>query len=206
MQKRHIFETGLTLFTIVTIFLCGAAAAEEPAMVFQKDRRLIPYMEKEYIIGPGDQLEIMVWREEALSRPDLLVLPDGTLAMPLIDNVPAGGKTIIELKEYIQTALEKFVDAPRVYINVKRPESHAFNILGNVTDPGRYPMVSPTTVMQGIAIAKGFNEWASKDDTVVIRGYGDDQRILPFRYSEVIDGEKVDQNIILQPGDTIVVP
>ena len=126
--------------------------------------------------------------------------------MPLIDNVPAGGKTTIELKEYIQTALEKFVDAPRVYINVKKPDSHAFNILGNVTDPGRYSMVSPTTVMQGIAIAKGFNEWASKDDTVVIRGYGNEQRILPFKYSEVIDGEKVEQNIVLQPGDTIVVP
>ena len=78
MQKRHFLETCLTLFTIVTLLSCGAAAAQEPAVVFQKDRRLLPYMEKEYIIGPGDLLEITVWREQALSRPDLLVLPDGT--------------------------------------------------------------------------------------------------------------------------------
>lgn len=206
MQKRYFAETCLILVTMVTLFYCCAVSAAEPTLQLRKDDRPMPHMEKEYIIGPGDLLEVTVWREQALSRTDLLVLPDGTIAMPLIDNVPAGGKTTTELKEYIQTALEKFVDAPRVYITVKKPDSHAFNILGNVTDPGRYTMVSPTTIMQGIAIAKGFNEWASKDNTVIIRGYGEDQIVIPFEYSEVISGEKVDQNIILRPGDTIVVP
>lgn len=206
MPRRHIFETCLVLVTMVTLFFGGAAGAQEPSMALQNEDRLLPYMEKEYIIGPGDLVEVMVWREEALSRTDLLVLPDGTIAMPLIDNVPAGGKTTIELKEYIQTALEKYVDAPRVYITIKKPDSHAFNILGNVTEPGRYAMVAPTTVMQAIAIAKGFNEWASKDKTKVIRGIGADQEILPFEYSDVVDGEKAAQNIVLRPGDTIVVP
>jgi len=199
MPRGRLLAAILCFFTLVTCLSTGpAGAAEEP--------RAMPEMEKEYVIGPSDILEVQVWREENLTRTDRLVLPDGTFTLPLIDNVPAGGKTILELKAHIEKALAKFVDAPKVYITVKQPSSHSFNILGNVKEPGRYPMLAPTTVLQGISMAKGFNEWASRNKTVIIRGYGEKQKIMPFVYDDVVDGDKPEQNFIMHPGDTIVVP
>lgn len=201
MPRRRLVSLLLGLFTLVTFFASHPALAQEPT-----DQRAMPEMEKEYIVGPSDILEVQVWREDNLTRSDRLVLPDGTLALPLIDNVPAGGKTLKELKLLIQKMLEKFVDAPRVYLTVKAPNSHSFNILGNVREPGRYPMLAPTTVLQGISMAKGFNEWASKNKTVIVRGHGKKQIILPFEYDDVVDGDKPEQNFVMLPGDTIVVP
>lgn len=199
MYLRRSIGLALAIFTAVILCLASQVrAADEP--------RAMPEMEKEYVIGPSDVLEVQVWREENLTRTDRLVLPDGTFTLPLIDNVPAGGKTILELKALIQKMLEKYVDAPQVYITVKQPNSHSFNILGNIKEPGRYPMLAPTTVLQGISMAKGYNEWASKNKTVIIRGHGDKQKIMPFEYGDVVDGDKPEQNFIMQPGDTIVVP
>ncbi|KMY66531.1 hypothetical protein AAU61_15395 [Desulfocarbo indianensis] len=159
-----------------------------------------------YKIGPGDILEIIVWREVAISRSDVLVRPDGRISLPLVDDVVAEGLTPMELKDVVAKNLRRYVEAPQVYVTVKDPGSQTVSILGNVQKAGRYPMLAPTNVLMALALAGGFNEWAHKDDIVIIRGAGAKQERLPFEYSEVISGKKPGQNIRLLPGDVIVVP
>lgn len=159
-----------------------------------------------YRIGPSDILEIVVWREDALTRRDVLVRPDGRLSMPLADDVVAAGQTPMELKEAITKSLERYIAAPKVYVIVNNPRSHSFSVLGNVTRAGEYPLLSATTVLQGIASAGGFNDWANKDDVVVLRGKGGNQTRMPVKFSEVIAGKNPMQNMELQPGDIIIVP
>lgn len=162
--------------------------------------------DKTYVIGPSDLLEIIVWKEDSLSRTDYMVRPDGRLSMPLIDDVQAAGLTPMQLKEEITRAYASFLDAPRVYILVRDPRSKQFAVLGNVQRSGVYPLLNSTNVLQGLAQAQGFSEWAHKDEIMVLRGYGQRTQRFPFQYTEVITGNALHQNILLEPGDVIVVP
>lgn len=159
-----------------------------------------------YRIGPGDILEVVVWREEAVTRTDILVRPDGRISMPLVDDITAAGLTPMELKELITKTLKKFLDSPYVYVIVRDPYSYSFSILGNVKQPGRFTLLTPTNVLQAIAEAEGFNEWAHKDDIVIMRGRGANQTRLPFSYSDVLSGKNLLQNIEIKPGDVVIVP
>lgn len=159
-----------------------------------------------YKIGPSDLLEIIVWREVAISRTDVLVRPDGRISLPLVDDVVAAGLTPMELKDIVAKNLRRYVEAPQVYVTVKEPRSQGCSVIGNVQKAGRYLMLSPTNVLQALSLAGGFNEWAHKDDIVIIRGHGAQQKRLPFEYSEVVAGKKPEQNLRLMPGDVIVVP
>ena len=159
-----------------------------------------------YQIGPSDILDIVVWREDSLSRPQVLVRPDGRISLPLVDDVMAAGRTPIQLKEVITQRLGRFVEVPKVYISVVNPRSHYFAVLGEVNKPGSYPMLHPTNVLQALATAGGFTEWAKKGGVVVIRGTGQSMQRFEFDYPDVISGEKMNQNIELMPGDVIVAP
>ena len=165
-----------------------------------------PAKEEIYLIGPSDILEVLVWREDSLSRTEVLVRPDGRITMPLVDDAQAAGLTPMQLKAILIDRLRKFVEAPKVYVTVKNPRSHTFSILGNVIKAGNYPMLKPTNVLQALALAEGFNEWANKSKVVVIRGSEAAAKRLPFNYEEVVAGETMEQNIILKPGDVIIVP
>ena len=159
-----------------------------------------------YRMGPGDILEVVVWKEDRLSRNDILVRPDGRISLPMVDDIIAAGLTPMELKETIAKSAGRFVQRPMVYVIVREPRSHSYSVIGNVRSPGRFPLEQPTTVLQGIAEAEGFNEWAHKDDVVILRGSGQQQTRLSFSYSEVLSGKGLDQNVILKPGDTIIIP
>lgn len=195
-QFRSFMKLGLTAFFILAVtsamFLTSPKAWAEPQTTYR--------------IGPSDILEIIVWREDALSFPEVLVRPDGRITLPLLDDMMAAGLTPMQLKEIITKALKRFVEAPKVYVIVKDPRSQTFSVLGNVVKPGRYPMLKPTTVLQGLSIAEGFNEWANDDEVVIVRGVGSEQKLLPFEYDKVVEGETLEQNIILHPGDVIIVP
>ncbi len=159
-----------------------------------------------YRIGPGDVLEVTVWREDQLTRSELLVRPDGRISLPLVDDVQAAGLTPMELKQAVTKALKRYLEAPQVFVEVKKPESQFFCVLGNVNKPGRYEMLTPINVLQALAMAEGFNQWAKKDDIVILRSGKKGQQRLRFEYYEVIEGNKMSQNITLQPGDVVVVP
>ncbi len=159
-----------------------------------------------YRIGPGDVLEITVWKEDQLTRSELLVRPDGRISLPLVDDVQAAGLTPMELKQSVTNALKRYLEAPQVFVEVKKPESQFFCVLGNVNKPGRYEMLTSINVLQALSMAEGFNQWAKKDDIVILRSSKKGQQRLRFEYYEVIEGNKLSQNIILKPGDVVVVP
>jgi polysaccharide export outer membrane protein len=173
-----------------------------------------------YKLGAGDVLEIIVWREEALSRSDVLVRPDGRISLPLVDDILAEGRTPMQLKATITKELLKYVEAPKVYVTVKDPRSHSYTVVGHVVKPGTYPMFRATSILQALAEAGSFDEWADKDDIKIVRGHGANTRILTFDYEEFMDMEEEEeeqqngetkqkleaQNIILDPGDVIIVP
>ena len=157
-----------------------------------------------YRIGPNDVLNIFVWREEALTR-DVTVMSDGRISFPLIGNVMAQGKTTAELKDIITTSLKKFIDAPEVTIIVNTSSAKIYTI-GNVNEPGPYPLSANMTVLQALSVARGFAEWADPKNILIIRKQGNKEVQLPFNYKEVIGGKNMEQNIVLQPNDTIIVP
>ena len=158
-----------------------------------------------YLIGPDDALAIVFWREKDLSA-DVVVRSDGMISLPLINDVRAEGLTPEQLRVALTTAAAKFVEEPTVTVVVKAINSRKVFITGQVLKPGPYQLNGPMTVLQLIATSGGVAEYADKDKIVVLRNDGGKSVALPFNYSEVMSGKKLQQNIELKPGDTVIVP
>jgi polysaccharide export outer membrane protein len=158
-----------------------------------------------YLIGPRDVLEIQVWREPDFSR-QVLVRPDGKITFPLIGDVDASGLTTMELKQLITNKLEGYVDSPEVTVSVVQSHSKYFFIIGKINAPGTYDLTPGMTVLQALSVAGGFAQLAHKDTVRIIRRSDGKEEIFNFDYDKVISGKKLEQNIILEPNDTIVVP
>ncbi len=162
---------------------------------------------KEYIIGPEDVLEVTVWRNQDLSKV-VAVRPDGRISMPLIGDVTAVGRTPSQLTEEITARLKEFKENPSIAIVVKEVNSYTVFVLGEVQKPGRYPLKSKTTLLQGITIAGGFTPMASRNKMVVFRfldhGPGDER--IKASYDDIVLRDGSRQNVELKPGDTVVVP
>lgn len=159
----------------------------------------------DYLIGAGDVLEIVVWREDDISR-IVRVRPDGKISLPLVDDIQAAEGTLGQLKDRLTKALADFVDAPSVYVMLQENRSKRFYVVGRVNAPGEYILERDITVLQAIAAAKGFTEWAKKDDIVIVRDGPRGQVVIEFNYDRVISGKDATQNIVLKPDDVIVVP
>ncbi len=158
-----------------------------------------------YQIGPNDILNIHVWQEEDLTR-DVTVMPDGRISFPLIGNILAQGKTVTELKEIITKKLKKFVTAPEVTVIVNESLSRTVYTIGTVNTPGPYPLAPDMTVLQALSTAGGFTEWADTKNILIVRRDGKKEVQLHFNYKKFISGKNLEQNILLKPNDTIVVP
>jgi polysaccharide export outer membrane protein len=158
-----------------------------------------------YIIGAGDVLAITVWREPSISG-EYPVRPDGKITFPLINDIKAQGLTPLKMKEELEKRLKDFIANPIVTVGVQEVNSKNIFILGKVNQPGKYPLLNPTTVLQAIAQAGGLAEWAEGDEIVILRTEGGKQKKLEFDYDEVAKGKRLEQNIFLKPGDTIIVP
>ncbi len=158
----------------------------------------------DYVIGPNDALNIFVWREEALSR-NITVMSDGKISFPLIGSIVAQGKTVAQLKDEISAELKKYIDTPEVTVIVNASSRRVYTI-GNVTTPGPYPLAANMTVLQALSTAGGFAEWADTKNIVIIRRSDGKEVQHQFNYKEYISGKNLEQNIVLQPNDTIVVP
>ena len=161
---------------------------------------------EEFIIGTGDVLAINVWKEPEVSR-DVPVRPDGRISLPLVGEIQAGGRTPKQLEAEISAKLKDYVSEPEVTVIVKEIKSQKFNVLGMVMKPGSYVLTNPTTIIDAIAMAGGFRDFAKQKDIYVLRSAADGtQTRLPFNYKEVVKGHKSTQNIALQSNDTVVVP
>jgi polysaccharide biosynthesis/export protein len=159
-----------------------------------------------YIIGIDDVLAISVWKEPDVSK-TVPVRSDGKISLPLAGEVQASGETPRQLEQDLANKLRSFISEPEVTVIVEQIKSQKFNILGQVTKPGSYPLGGASTVLDAIALAGGFRDFAKQKSVYVLRHNPDGtESRLPFNYKAVIKGNNLTQNIKLQPGDTIVVP
>ncbi len=190
------------LLAIVT--LAGAVACSSAA---QNTRTLTNGAPHEYIIGAGDVLEILVWKNETLSR-TVTVRPDGKISLPLINDVQAAGMTPMELREAVVFELKKFKDVPEVSVIVTDAKSRVIYLLGQVARPGSYPLGPNATVIQVIAQAGGFTQFADRNGIVVIRRATRDakEQRIEVSYRAILNGQSTKGDIALQAGDTIIVP
>jgi polysaccharide export outer membrane protein len=158
----------------------------------------------EYVIGPEDALHIAVWREADLTA-SLPVRPDGKISLPLLDDVQAAGLTPKQLADSITEKLKKYVADPRVTVVVTQINSKRIYLVGEVLHVGATPMLPNMTVLQALSSA-GLNQFANTKRIYVLRTQNGKQQKLPVNYRKLVKGEQIEQNYLLQPGDTIVVP
>jgi len=187
-----------------------ATPAAAPAMPAPAAQPAAPSATKphddSFVIGNDDRLTINVWNEPEISR-SLPVRSDGRISLPLVGEVQAAGRTPLQLEQDIADKLQAYITKPVVTVIVEQINSEKFNILGQVAKPGTYQLTSPTTVLDAIAAAGGFRDFAKQKGIYILRhGPNGSETRIPFNYKEVIKGKNSGQNITLQPNDTIVVP
>ena len=159
-----------------------------------------------YVIGANDVLAINVWKEPDVSR-SVPVRSDGKISLPLVGELQASGQTPRQLEQDIAKHLQSYISEPEVTVIVTDSKSQKVNILGMVARPGAYLLTSSTTVLDAVAMAGGFKDFAKQKSIYVLRQAPDrTQKRIPFNYKEVIKGKNPEQNIRLQTGDTVVVP
>lgn len=159
-----------------------------------------------FIIGIDDVLAVNVWKEPEVSRA-VPVRSDGKISLPLAGEVQASGETPKKLEQAIAAKLQSYISEPEVTVIVQEIRSRRFNILGQVARPGSYALTNSATVLDAIALAGGFRDFAKQKGIYVLRQNPDGtESRLRFNYKDVVKGKNLDQNIILQPRDTVVVP
>src|SRR5436305_11653446 len=159
-----------------------------------------------FVIGDNDVLAINVWKEPDVSR-SVPVRSDGKISLPLAGEIQASGLTPLKLEQDIASKLQNYISEPEVTVIVQQINSQKFNILGMVMRPGSYSLTNSSTVLDAIAAAGGFRDFAKQKSIYVLRHQpnGTEAR-LPFNYKDVVKGKNPDQNVKLQPNDTIVIP
>ena len=188
IQVRYLFVLGLAL--IVT----GSAMAQE-------DQR----PDKEYKILPGDILQISVWGEEDL-QDQVLVRPDGGISFPLCGDISAKDRSVVDLQDEIATRLSRYVSDPVVTVSVAEVQGNKIYVIGQVARPGFFVVNPQVDVLQALSMAGGTTPFANLNDIKILRRNGSAQEVLEFRYNDVINGRRLEQNIILQSGDIVIVP
>jgi polysaccharide biosynthesis/export protein len=158
-----------------------------------------------YVVKPGDVLEISVWKEPDLQR-QVLVRPDGAFSFPLVGQVDARGKTVMDLNKTVSERLSRYIADAVVTISVQQINGNKIYVLGQVNKPGEFIVNPSVNVIQALSMAGGMTPFAASNDIIVLRGQGKSQTATPFRYADVVRGRNLDQNIELVAGDIVVVP
>ncbi len=159
-----------------------------------------------FIIGDGDVLAISVWKEPELTK-SVPVRSDGKISLPLVGEIQAAGRTPLQLEKAITEKLQSFITTPEVTVIVEEVKSRKYNILGEINKPGSYLLTASTTMMDAIAAAGGFRDFAKKTGVYVLRKNPDgSESHLKFNYKDFIKGKGSTQNFKIEPNDTIIVP
>jgi polysaccharide export outer membrane protein len=219
-HKKLTKLTKLTINVVAICYLAGAVSlaaqtqsanlkSPEPAAAgatksadVAKPAESVP---SGYIVGDSDVLHVNVWKEAEVTQ-TVVVRTDGNISLPLINEVKVSGLTPLQIQELVAEKLKSFLNNPQVTVTVTEIHSKRAFITGEVVRPGTYSLNAETTVLQLIAQAGGFTPFAKKDNIVVLRTGDGQQMRLKFKYKEVVQGKKTEQNIALHPGDTVVVP
>lgn len=183
-------------------------SAIDPAKMAQPDGSVVAGAnDKSYVIGAEDLLRIQVWGDPRLSG-DFIVRPDGRISMNLINEIQASGKTCQELGDAIADRLKsgQFMRNPSVNVQIVEVRSKKYYINGEVNKPGQYYLVTATTVLEALNNAGGFRDFANKKKIRILRASKSGMQEFRFDYNSVIKGKKLEENILLKPGDQIIVP
>ena len=185
----------------------AAAAGASAAAPKKKDDASFVQKAPGYLIQPGDVLSISVWNEEELQR-EVTVRPDGGITFPLIGDLHASGKSIRDLRAEITKGLSTYIPEAAVSLNLKQVVGNKVNVLGQVKEPGEFILTSGTDVLQALSMAGGVTAFANRSKIKILRRdkKTQEQTVIPFNYKKVLKGRGLKQNILLQSGDTIVVP
>ena len=157
-----------------------------------------------YVIGVEDVLAVVFWRDKEMSG-EAVVRPDGKISLPMLNDIPAAGMTPEALAAAIAKAATKFVKDPAATVIVKEIRSRKVYVIGEVGKPGPFQLSAEMNVLKALGEAGGFLEGAKKSDVVIVRNEGGTERRFKFNYNEVVQGKNLQQNILLLPGDTIIV-
>lgn len=158
-----------------------------------------------YQIGPGDMLNISVWKEEDMQL-DVLVTPDGGFTFPLSGEIKASGLTTKALADVLVEKLTRYIPNPNVTVRVLRSVSNKVYVIGKVNRPGEFTATGYMDVLQALTMAGGLTPYADSDDIKILRRTESGNMVMEFDYDEVVSGERLDMNILLKAGDTVVVP
>jgi len=194
-RRRGRWPAALCGFVLVVI---ADVAGQTPA------DRVSRAVSAEYRIGPEDVLDILVWKNPDLTK-TVQVRPDGKISLPLINDVQAADLTAMELREALLKSYAKYFSEPEISINIREIHSIKVSVLGLVKTPGRYELKSEATVLEALALAGGFGDFAKLDKVFVLRSDGAHWTRLPFNYSKVLDGDNR-ENFVLRRGDIVIVP
>lgn len=196
---------------VLLLALAPAMAQEKPEQKKNNDGSgngspVKPVIEEQgYVIGATDGITVSVWKEPELTL-SLVVRPDGMISIPLLGDVRAAGLTPMQLSTALAEKLRKYVNEPQVTIIVNSINSRIIYLVGEVNRAGTYPMLPNMTVLMALSGAGGFSQFADTKKIYVLRFEDGVQKKFPFNYKEVIKGKRPEENILLKPGDTIVVP
>jgi polysaccharide biosynthesis/export protein len=183
----------LNCWMLLILLGFGTARAADPASIGG------------YLLRPGDILVVSVWKETDMQG-EVLIRPDGGISFALAGELQAAGHTVDELTKMLETRVRKYIPDAVVTVSVKTVLGNRVYVIGKVNRPGDFPLSGPIDVMQALSLAGGATPFANTNGIRVLRRKGDRQVSIPFRYGDIEHGRKLDQNILLQSGDTVVVP
>jgi len=203
---KKIIAIGIigALIFLISVSVAYSQEIKSPPPEKPPQPEWVPVTES-YVIGPEDVLYIHVWREEALTR-TVPVRMDGKISLPLVDDIQAAGLTARQLKEALTKKLKEYVENPNVSVTVMEANSYKVYVSGQVRSPGVFRLRSETSLLQIIAMAGGFTDWADQKKILIIRKEDGKEKRLIVNYKKVVRGEDPSSNILLKPGDTIIVP
>lgn len=190
------------VFALLFCALVNASFAAEPTTTATRPAGTnLP----SYHLQPGDVITVSVWKETDLQS-DVLIRPDGGFSFPLAGEVAAVGKTVDDIRALLVDRLKRYIPNPVVTVAVKQINGNRVYVVGRVNRAGDFPLSSPLDVMQAIALAGGTTPFAAVNDIVILRRQNGEEQALHFHYSDVARGRDLSQNVLLQTGDTVVVP
>lgn len=219
--KEYVLKQQLIIFLIFAFVACNTFAQTEfplsptdlpqaqPAQPAAKTDVIAlkdPEILATYLLAPGDAVEVTVWKEEGLQQQQFLIGPDGNIVYPLVGTITAAGRTINDLKELLAVKLADYIADPSVSVKLLNNQGNAIFVIGKVNKPGQVFAGRRIDVLQALSLAGGLTVFASEGNINIQRRVGNEIKVFPFDYGNVMDGEDLEQNILLEPGDTITVP
>jgi polysaccharide export outer membrane protein len=196
-KMRDLISRSLALLLMTAAL---AAVAQEDAR-----NQAIPDNPSPYTVNPGDILTISVWKEVDLIR-QVIIRPDGAFSFPLVGDVDAKGRSVEDIQEILKQRLERYIPDPVVTVTVDQILGHTVYVLGQVNRPGQFVAAGSIDVMQALALAGGTSVFANLDKIKILRRVNENLIAIPFDYSDIEKGKRLQQNILLVPGDVVVVP